>query len=178
MVSDMHLYTLCVYSICIIRYVAIKCHKSGYYHILLGNIYSKHSWLLILVPGLLTIPWQPTGVTFAITENQGILFRKYMADLSHYLHLEIIAHMLWADDLVLFSDTPKGLQRQLDGLKAFCANNQMLVNGMKTKFMCFGKKSDCKLSFDIQEITRVDHYKYVGNQSHWLPATKCHVLYV
>ena len=45
----------------------------------------------------------------------GLLLRKYMADLSHYLHQEfavvvdnnIIAHMLWADDLVLFSDTPK-----------------------------------------------------------------------
>ena len=60
-------------------------------------------------------------------------------------------------------DTPKGLQRQLDGLKAFCANNQMIVNGMKTKFMCFGKKSDCKLSFDNKEITQVEHYKYVGN---------------
>ena len=101
----------------------------------------------------------------------GFLFRKYMADLSHYLHHEfavvvdnkIIAHMLWADDLVLFSDTPKGLQRQLDGLKAFCSNNQMIVNGMKTKFMCFGQKSDCKLSFDNQEITQVEHYKYVGN---------------
>ena len=79
----------------------------------------------------------------------GSLFRKYMADFkSHYLHHEfavvvdnkIIPHMLWADDLVLFSDTPKGLQRQPDGLKAFCANNQMIVNGMKTKFMCFGKE--------------------------------------
>ena len=71
-----------------------------------------------------------------------------MADFSHYLHQEfavvvdnnIIAHMLWADDLVLFSDTPKGLQRQLDGLKASCAINHMIVNGMETKFMCFGKK--------------------------------------
>ena len=28
---------------------------------------------------------------------------------------------------------------------------------------CFGNKSDCKLSFDNQEITQVEHYKYVGN---------------
>ena len=87
---------------------------------------------------------------------------------SHYLHQEfavvdkIIACMLWADDHVLFSDTPKGLQRQLDGL-TFCASNHMIVNGMETKFMCFGKKSDCKLSFENLEITQVEHYKYVGN---------------
>ena len=67
------------------------------------------------------------------TANQGgnasgFLFRKYMkymADLNHYLHQEfavvvnnnMIAHMLWADNRVLFSDTPEGLQRQWDGLK-------------------------------------------------------------
>ena len=71
--------------------------------------------------------------------------------------------MLWADDLVLFSDTPKCLQRQLDGLKAFCANNQISVNELKTKSMCFGTKSDCELSLDNQEMTQEEHDKYVGN---------------
>ena len=106
---------------------------------------------------------------FAVVELH--IYTNVCSDLSHYLHQEfavvvdnnIIAHMLWADDLVLFSDTPKGLQRQLDGLKAFCATNHMIVNGMKTKFMCFGKKSDCKLFFDNQEITQAEQYKYVGN---------------
>ena len=34
---------------------------------------------------------------------------------------------------------------------------------MKTKFMCFGKKSGCKFFFDNQEITQAEHYKYAGN---------------
>ena len=59
--------------------------------------------------------------------GSGILFRKYMADLESYLSTahgicineEIIVHLLWADDLILFSDTFHGLQIQLDGLKSW-----------------------------------------------------------
>ena len=53
--------------------------------------------------------------------NQGgvassLLFRQYMADLNMFLNTEfgvciaeiIIAHILWVDDLILMSDTPKG----------------------------------------------------------------------
>ena len=66
----------------------------------------------------------------------GFLFRKYMADLSDYLKSEfgvnigstILAHILWADDLILLSDTLGGIQKQLDGLKHFCSKNQMSVN--------------------------------------------------
>ena len=66
----------------------------------------------------------------------GLLFRKYMSDLKTYLSTargicinnEIIAHLLWADDLILLSNTFKGLQIQLDGLKQFCSNNHMIVN--------------------------------------------------
>ena len=68
--------------------------------------------------------------------NQGgtlspLLFRKYLADMSKYLHELfgiivddncIIAHILWADDLILFSDTAEGLHKQMDGLFQFCSN--------------------------------------------------------
>ena len=48
-------------------------------------------------------------------------------------------------------------------LKASCAINHMIVNGMKTKFMCFVTISDCKHFFDKQEITQAELYEYVGN---------------
>ena len=77
---------------------------------------------------------------------------------------EIIAHLLWADDLILFSDTFCGLQKQLDGLYQFCFNNHMIVNEMKTKFMVFGKPIDTsKLSFNSKFIEEVKEYKYLGN---------------
>ena len=47
----------------------------------------------------------------------GLLFRKYMQDISEYLSKEvgvcvskeIVVHLLWADDLILFSDSAEGL---------------------------------------------------------------------
>ena len=58
----------------------------------------------------------------------GLLFRKYMADLHVSLNTEfvmwvgkmIIAHILCADDLILTSDSPEGLQHQIYGLVRFC----------------------------------------------------------
>ena len=52
----------------------------------------------------------------------GFLFRKYLADMSDFLYKEvgvciggsILAHLLWADDLILFSDSLNGLQKQLN----------------------------------------------------------------
>ena len=86
----------------------------------------------------------------------GLLFRKYLADLDSYLSTEhgvcigkeIVAHLLWADDLILFSDTFHGLQEQLHGLKQFCHNNHMIVNEMKTKVMVFGNPKRSKLFFN------------------------------
>ena len=51
--------------------------------------------------------------------SSGLLFRRYMADLGNYSNSEcgivisdeILVHLLWADDLVLFSDTKQGLQK-------------------------------------------------------------------
>ena len=65
--------------------------------------------------------------------NQGgnvspILFRTYLADIGNYLNTyiglylseNIIAHLLWADDLVLISESKSGLQKQSDGLLESC----------------------------------------------------------
>ena len=61
--------------------------------------------------------------------SSGLLFRRYMADLGNYLNSEcgivisdeILVHLLWADDLVLFSDTKQGLQKLINGLQKNCA---------------------------------------------------------
>ena len=61
----------------------------------------------------------------------GAFFYKYLSDLGNYLHQncglciadDILVHLLWADDLVLVSDSEKGLQKQLNGLFTFCEKN-------------------------------------------------------
>ena len=98
--------------------------------------------------------------------SSGLLFRKYMADLGDYLNAEygvvisdeIIVHLLWADDLILFSDTEKGLQNLLNGLHNFCSNNQMIVNETKITVMCFGKTVKPELYFNNNEIQHVEQY--------------------
>ena len=101
----------------------------------------------------------------------GFLFRKYLADLSEFLYKEvgvcignaIIAHLLWADDLILFSDSIKGLQKQLNGLFRFCSTNMMIVNELKTKLMIFGNGKKSDLYFNGKILDWVDKYKYLGN---------------
>ena len=104
----------------------------------------------------------------------GLLFRKYLGDLSEYLKKEvgicvddeILAHILWADDLLLLSDTCHGLQKQLDGLQKFCALNFMIVNEIKTKVMVFGKiPADTNIAFYFngKVLNIVNSYKYLGN---------------
>ena len=100
----------------------------------------------------------------------GLLFRKYVADLEQYLMPEmgicigetIIGHLLWADDLILFSDTITGLQKQLDGVMKFCSHNRMIVNESKTKLMQFGKRKNLEVYFNGSKIDEVLEYKYLG----------------
>ena len=112
--------------------------------------------------------------------NQGgnassCLFRRYLADIGDYLSTsvgvcfeeEILLHLLWADDLLLVSDTTDGLQKQLNGLANFCSQNLMILNEMKTKILVFGKNqydSNVKdIYFNGKVIHRSQHYKYLGN---------------
>ena len=103
----------------------------------------------------------------------GFMFRRYMADLHEFMVYEhacagdlIIPHLLWADDLVLFSESQNGLQRQLNGLQRFCENNLMIVNNFKTKAMLFGKAHEVTLTYNGNAVDVVRSYKYLGNVIH------------
>ena len=101
----------------------------------------------------------------------GLLFRKYTADLRVFLNTEfgvcigemIISHILWADDLILMSDSPEGLQHQINGLFRFCSQNLLLVNTVKTKCMVIGHSKPLELYLNGQKIEQVMQYKYLGN---------------
>ena len=69
--------------------------------------------------------------------------------------------MLWADDLVLISDSEKGMQQQLDGLIEFCSLNLMGVNEIKTKCMAVSSKGDIVMSliFNNNDIEQVSIFK-------------------
>ena len=70
------------------------------------------------------------------------MFKGFLDDIGDYLNKKcgivisnelLLLHLLWADDLILMSSTPEGLQTQLDQLLQYCADWQMIVNILKTK---------------------------------------------
>ena len=72
--------------------------------------------------------------------------------------------LLWADDLILLSDSVSGLQKQLNGLFRFCSDNMMIVNEMKTKVMVYGPDNrNVVFKFNGKTLDIVDQYKYLGN---------------
>ena len=78
-----------------------------------------------------------------------------------------LTHLLWADDLILFSTPPEGLQCEIDKLFTYCRRWQLIVNTAKTKIMCFNRPTRRKeqhtvFYFNDEEIETVPKYKYVG----------------
>jgi hypothetical protein len=51
----------------------------------------------------------------------------------------IVKLLLYADDLALMSETPQGLQIQIDALFEFCVERQLVINVSKTKVVVFKK---------------------------------------
>ena len=151
-----------------------KLIKAGFHGKVIDTLHSLYRKTVFRVKckGLLGPPIRDNyGV------NQGgnaspMLFRHYMVDLGDYLtkHYglcigdDTIVHLLWADDLVLISDSENGLQKQLNGLLSFCANNCMIINELKTKAMVFRAHSGPpNIHINGHPIQTVSQYKYLGN---------------
>ena len=74
------------------------------------------------------------------------MFKGFLDDIDDYLDKKcgivinnelLLLHLLLANDLILISNTPEGLQTQLDQLLQYCADWQMIGNILKTKVMIF-----------------------------------------
>ena len=74
--------------------------------------------------------------------------------------------LLYADDLLLLSESKEGLQSCLDSLQSYCTQWKLKVNLNKTKIIIFskGKKDYSKYQFKIfgSPIEIVEKYKYLG----------------
>ena len=77
-----------------------------------------------------------------------------------------IFQLLFADDIVLLSSTPQGLQSQIDNLRAASESLGLKVNMAKTKVMVFRKGGFLgkyeKWTFGNQRLETVNKYKYLG----------------
>ena len=74
--------------------------------------------------------------------------------------------ILYADDIVIFSNTAEELQRSLDLLKEYCITWKLVVNTNKTKIMVFRKggqlPNNLAFFYDGQNIEIVSRFVYLG----------------
>ena len=76
-----------------------------------------------------------------------------------------ISSLIWADDILILSENPEGLQAKLDNLGVYCHRNKLRVNTDKTKVMTFtksGKLLKHNFYFGKNQLTNVRQYKYLG----------------
>ena len=84
-----------------------------------------------------------------ITEHEFLVF--------HYLQNRSINSLSFADDLVIFSESQKGLQTALNKLDNYCFKWQRTVNIKKTKIMVFQRNN----SPFFRTVTH--EYNFLGN---------------
>ncbi len=81
----------------------------------------------------------PTLFNIYINELADLLDQSDSPGLQ-LLHTEV-KYLLYADDLIILSKTPEGLQNNLDILTKYCHDWNLEVNIQKTKIMIFQKKT-------------------------------------
>ena len=80
----------------------------------------------------------------------------------------LLTVLLFADDIALFSNSHRGLQRQLDSLYAFCIYRQLTINVAKTKALVFEVRENAMPPFLYagNATEQVDIFMYLGVQMH------------
>ena len=68
-----------------------------------------------------------------------------MSEMGICINEAIMGHLLLVDDLILFSDTITGLQKQLYGVIKFYSHNRMILNESETKLMQSEKRKDLEV---------------------------------
>ena len=75
-----------------------------------------------------------------------------------------IGCLLYADDLVIMSESPAGLQQSLNKLSNYCKKWHLTVNISKTQVVIFNSKGQMKNTFTYNKeaLRTVSSYKYLG----------------
>jgi hypothetical protein len=80
---------------------------------------------------------------------------------------EKLSCLMYADDLVILSESPQGLQTCLDKLKEYTIEWGLEINKNKTKILTFqryGKRNIHRYKFGDIDLETTDTYKYLGTK--------------
>ena len=81
---------------------------------------------------------------------------------------------MFADDIALFSYSPRGLQHQLNILQEICTGRGLKVNVLKTKSMVFESRRTHTppITHAGAAIGQVELFKYLGTTMHAISYTR------
>ena len=106
-----------------------------------------------------------------------LLFNIYMNDLSLLLNTKTIGctlsgslynHFMYADDIVIFAPSAKGLQHLIDLCHTFGNDHHIIFNSQKTVCMVCGKSSNrggntCSFQLGNDNLSQVLQFRYLGH---------------
>ena len=145
--------------------------------ILLQSIYEKSSSVIKVKNDISTsFPYQ-RGVRQGCPLSP-LLFSLFLSDLDSFMTVhnnckgvrlleQTVNSLMFADDLVIFSDTNKDLQHSLSVLEAYCSSWDLRVNATKSKVLIFNAsrhQSATAYQFNINnmQLEIVSKFKYLG----------------
>ena len=107
-----------------------------------------------------------SGFLFAMFVNDVDTFLKHEEDVGLRLDQLLLAVLLFADDMVIFSESRLGLQKGLNTISRYCDKWGLTVNILKTKCVAFRKGGRVgaldKWTYNNVNIETVCHFKYLG----------------
>ena len=109
-------------------------------------------------------PLSPLLFNLFINDLVGIINKNSNSNINLNTSNKINA-LLYADDLVLISESKEGLQRQIDTLQEYCQKWKLKINTDKTKTMVFNRGNkiiNANFKVDNSPIENVKRFKYLG----------------
>ena len=141
---------------------------------ILKSMYTNHEMYVRVSDGLL----QPIRTTIGLKQGCGIsplLFNLFIDKITSVFDKscdpvsidgEDISCLLWADDLILLSTSPVGLQNAINKTHLFYTNLGLQMNVKKTKILVFNprgiKIKNDNFSVGGSPLEIVDEYQYLG----------------
>ena len=157
-----------------IRYKLLQYNIAGRFYSIIKDMYQKNQ-LCVKIDNHLTPMFRSfTGVRQGdiLSPNVFKIFLNDLPDIfskcSNHVSLnkQRVDCLMYADDIVILSDTKEGLQERLNLLHVYCSKWCLNVNLNKTKVMIFnkpGKRFNYPFYYDNGKLIEcTSNYKYLG----------------
>ena len=89
-------------------------------------------------------------------------YPKYKENINGWLRL---LFFLYADDMVVFTNTPHELQEGFNAIEKYCKLWELTINNVKTKVIVFRKRNYDILPefyYSNNQLGNVNSFKYLG----------------